>query len=72
MNYSDYIGKYVHYTLPDGKLTGGICEQYSPNKFFPEFGIQIVIDRCPYRNVDISKVKIKPLPISWEGSNKAK
>lgn len=68
MDYSQYIGKYVHYILPDGTLTGGIVEYFGPNPIFPEFGIQITIDRCPYRNVDPSKVSIKPLPESWYGS----
>lgn len=70
MDYSKYIGQYVHYTLPDGSLIGGIVDSYGPNKFFPDTGIWITIDRCPFRDVDTSKVIIKPLPISWEGSMK--
>jgi hypothetical protein len=70
VDFQKYIGKYVTYEYPDGKVTGGIVDSFGPNKLIPEFGIQIVLDRCPITNINPNKVKIRSLPISWYGSDK--
>lgn len=56
---NDYINKKITFQNEEKEKFEGICEKICTNKFFPSWGIVIILnDRTPISNVNIDTIKI--------------
>ena len=51
--YESLAGKRILY-----KGVGGRCDYFGYNEFFPQWDLQVTIDRMPISNVDIKEIKL--------------
>ena len=52
-----FLGKRVIVKTKDGEF-GGICTFIGENEYFPSWGLQVTVGRCPLNNVLIKNIKL--------------